>query len=1001
MKLLHWFPLNNTFEDKGANNNTELQIYKNKAINFTTIGKLGLAPTFTSTRDEALLIDNKINKTNINISLWFKINEINFNNSNGIICCRTAPFLGLLIVVYNKKIVIDPIVSSNNRWETNYIVKPNEWIHLSINFENNRVSYFINGIFQEQKNINLNINGLSNKIIIGQTSNTNDIPAAANILNGSIQDIRIYDEPLSVKQIRDLAKAEVINNNFKELQSDDEINVYGELAGFFSENITTLKDKNISLTINNHSFTNSFWIKLTDRTLKLFNKTVDIFNIGKKLNLSLRLNKLGDIIYGTHDEYITSNKALEPKKWYLITTKYDKDFNTIYLYINGELQHSLRLTKLLQVDDYILTLGHKELECYLSRYKLNAKLFADDEIQEEYTHVASVDDKNNIEASEFIEYQDNRIVTTPNSDVVYLRNLAKDKPPINTIRLYAANNYKEYKGYNKFDIRTLKAETKNGMELKVDNKYQTIRLDKGTTENTVFSVEPGHPIEIIPNKTRLVLTHVRNTYPFWRLKDSNFFIKPTETEDDMELIIKNFHISNSNYIDTITKTNQMYSTELIGIEIRKDVIFWGTIFKLMITDTTETEWEPFTDNKPAPRLNWEIPVQAFGEIEHFRLSINQTQNLVTPNTNKLEVLDNSYKLNLNNNGQEVSRITVKKGKTYKAYFKKLKESSSDYKSSISGYLNDSPFPSCGFYNFHSLALNKVYSKEFTPSVDGYLINMIFSEPPKDVTVEYQLWVTESSLETEFKMPSINKKDARLIDIGLDLQSIGEVKDYIYYNQSDKKWYVKKFIKKYQLTGNEDWQIETDSGINDNRRITFRNNSYIKDSRYFEDNQTVISNRLINRNEYDEIIEDQIKILNENSKGEIITTLKSTIANVNELKTFLKSNPTYIYYIQKESEDIEITNANLLSDLNSLWLNLSTLQEDTRLELSTNWDCYIERIKKPIALQVEYNQQNDNTNANQKITSTSQILANEFIETENTAKISSDNKYIIANEIIEY
>ena len=53
MKLLHWFPLNNTFEDKGANNNTELQIYKNKAINFTTIGKLGLAPTFTSTRDEA------------------------------------------------------------------------------------------------------------------------------------------------------------------------------------------------------------------------------------------------------------------------------------------------------------------------------------------------------------------------------------------------------------------------------------------------------------------------------------------------------------------------------------------------------------------------------------------------------------------------------------------------------------------------------------------------------------------------------------------------------------------------------------------------------------------------------------------------------------------------------------------------------------------------------------------------------------------------------------
>lgn len=999
MKLLHWFPLNNTFEDKGANNNTELQIYKNKPINFTTVGKLGLSPTFTGAPDEALLIDNKINKTNINISLWFKIN--NLTNIHTLLCSRNAVYQGLLILIYQNRFIFDCLTDKNLRWVPNYIPRPNEWTHLSINFENNRVSYFINGIFQEQKDINMTTSGLSNKLMIGQISGSIDTPSNNSILNGSIQDIRIYDEPLSVKQIRDLAKAEVINNNFKELQSDDETNVYGELAGFFNENTTELKDKNIQLTINNHSFTNSFWIKLTDRTLKIFNKSVDIFNIGKKLNLSLRLNKLGDIIYGTHDEYITSNKALEPKKWYLITTKYDRDYNTIYLYINGELQHSLRLTKLLQVDDYILTLGHKELECYLSRFKLNAKLFSDEEIQEEYTNVASVDNKNNIEASEFIEYQDNRIVTTPKSDVVYLKNLAKDRPPINTIRLYAANNYKEYKGYNKFDIRTLKPETKNGMVLKTEYEYQTLRLDNGTTEDTVFLIEPGHPIEITPNKTRMVLFNVRNTYPSWGLQDSKFFIKPTETKDDIELIIKEFAITNGDYIEAISKSNQTYSTDLIGIELRKNAIFWGTIFKLMITDTSNTEWEPFTNNKPAPRLNWEIPVQAFGEIEHFRLSINQTQNLVTPNTNKLEILTNSYKLNLINNGQEINRINVKKGKTYKIYFKKLKESSSDYKSSVSGYLNESPFPSCGFYNFHNLTLNQVYSKEFTPSVDGYLTNRIYTEPPKDVTIEYQLWVNESSLETEFKMPIINKKDARLIGIGLDLQSIGEVKDYIYYNQLDKKWYVKKFIKKYQLTGNEDWQIETDSGINDNRRITFRNNSYIKDSSYFEDNQTVISNRLINRNEYDEIIEDQIRIVNENGKGEIITTLKNTIANVNELKTFLKSNPTYIYYIQKEPKDIEITNTNLLSDLNSLWLNLSTLQEDTRLEISPNWDYYIERIKKPIALQVEYNQQNDNTNAKQKIIETSQILANEFIETENTAKISSDNKYIIANEIIEY
>ena len=85
----------------------------------------------------------------------------------------------------------------------------------------------------------------------------------------------------------------------------------------------------------------------------------------------------------------------------------------------------------------------------------------------------------------------------------------------------------------------------------------------------------------------------------------------------------------------------------------------------------------------------------------------------------------------------------------------------------------------------------------------------------------------------------------------------------------------------------------------------------------------------------------------------------------------------------------------------MWLRLSTLSDNTYIQLCSNRFGNLEELNASLSLQVEYNQQNDNTESNQKITSTSQILANEFIETENTAKISSDNKYIIANEIIEY
>ena len=973
MKLLHWFPLNNTFEDKGANNNTELQIYKNKPINFTTVGKLGLSPTFTGAPDEALLIDNKINKTNINISLWFKIN--NLTNIHTLLCSRKAVYQGLLILIYQNRLILDCLTDKNLRWVPNYVPRPNEWTHLSINFENNKVSYFINGVFQEQKDINMTTSGLSNKLMIGQISGTIDTPSNNSILNGSIQDIRIYDEPLSVKQIRDLAKAEVINNNFKELQSDDETNVYGELAGFFSETTTELKDKNIQLTINNHSFTNSFWIKLTDRTLKLFNKTVDIFNIGKKLNLSLRLNKLGDIIYGTHNEFITSNKVLEPKKWYLITTKYDRNYNTIYLYINGELQHSLRLTKLLQVDDYILTLGNKELECYLSRYKLNAKLFSDEEIQEEYTNVASVDNKNNIEASEFIEYQDNRIVTTPKSDVVYLKNLAKDRPPINTIRLYAANNYKEYKGYNKLDITKFNSETKNGITLNTNSEQQWMLLSGSANGLTEFLAQNHPKITITPGKSKMWIFYTKNSFSKVYNPTTQFFLKNPITNNKIPLIFKELYDTQDFSIKKDIEEATPFETNEIGITLNNQSKMWSFIYQAMITDSDEVTWEPYTGNKPAPRLNWEIPIQYFGLNKSLLLNVGNKENLLFKLSSQIKIENNQFKINTKAQGMTLFQVLVKNGKTYKIGIKKISQSSDDYVLGINAYLNGKEIPNVTVYNLYT--------------------NL------KESNVAFQFWVTEEENFKDFTLPLVQEAQIRLYNVNLDLQNIGSVKDYIYYNQKDKKWYVKKFTAKYQLTGNEDWQVETDSGINDNRRITFRNNSYVKNSRYFEDNQLVISNRIINRNEYDEIIEDQIKIINKNGNGEIITTLKDTINDVNALKKFLKENPTYIYYVQKEPVDIEITNPNILPDLNQMWLKLSTLSDNAYIQLCSDRFRNLEELNASLSLQIEYNQQNDNTESNQKITSVSQILANEFIETENTAKISADNKYIIANEIIEY
>lgn len=221
MALVAWYPLNGNLEDYSGNGN---HLSNNNTANITVnnSGKIGKCYNFTGTGYLSSAYAVKLSG-DITFCSWVYVDSTNAAHNQGIVnnfkhggsggyntsfCVRSTGVLRLDIADKNG--------NSHTAIESSGVIARNAWQHVAVTFNTltGRAKFYINGSFNSEKSFSSNLTPIvckPEKIMIGQWGWSY---ATAYNYKGRLNDVRIYNEALSLKEIKEISKAKILHYNF-------------------------------------------------------------------------------------------------------------------------------------------------------------------------------------------------------------------------------------------------------------------------------------------------------------------------------------------------------------------------------------------------------------------------------------------------------------------------------------------------------------------------------------------------------------------------------------------------------------------------------------------------------------------------------------------------------------------------------------------------------------------------------------------------------------------
>lgn len=221
MGLVAWYPLNGSLEDYSGNGNNLIG-----TVTINNSGKIGKTYDFS---DNYLTLKNPI-KTNVfSISVWVKYN--NNSTTQCIFCTRTIMGYGISLFNIGSTFRFD----AGGQWLVpNYEISPNKWTHLTFVKDNNIKKIYIDGELHSTTSCSP-IEYIFDKGTIGASQQS--LGGYGNYLKGNLNDLRFYDEALSIKEIKEIAKAKILHYNFNQFVEPTE-NLYRTKSQISSSVVT-------------------------------------------------------------------------------------------------------------------------------------------------------------------------------------------------------------------------------------------------------------------------------------------------------------------------------------------------------------------------------------------------------------------------------------------------------------------------------------------------------------------------------------------------------------------------------------------------------------------------------------------------------------------------------------------------------------------------------------------------------------------------------------------
>ena len=196
MALQIWLPLINNVENQGVSNIPII----NNGVTFVDNGKIGKCASFNN---NYFSLQNLSNFNTISVSFWMK--PANINQTGCLLNYRIGIGLDIAVFLIQGKVRFD----AGGQTVFNYTYTT-DWQHVTVTYDGNIKSLYINGILNQSVTINKAISCTATKGTVGASS-ANTISGSDNNYIGLLNDYRIYDHCLSPKEVKEISKGLVLH----------------------------------------------------------------------------------------------------------------------------------------------------------------------------------------------------------------------------------------------------------------------------------------------------------------------------------------------------------------------------------------------------------------------------------------------------------------------------------------------------------------------------------------------------------------------------------------------------------------------------------------------------------------------------------------------------------------------------------------------------------------------------------------------------------------------
>ena len=201
MSLKVWMPLDGNLTQQGASGAT----FTNNDATVSANGKIGKCYAFSGS-SQYLHANYNFYSPQYSVCAW--VYSTSASATQGLICDRMSAGNGFAVFLIGGKIRIDP-GGEAIIWTTNYTYPTDTWFHLGITYDGTKVSYYINGEFQQEYAYALDESFWGSITSIGASQSNGS--SYNNYLRGQLNDIRIYDHCLSAAEVHEISQGLVLH----------------------------------------------------------------------------------------------------------------------------------------------------------------------------------------------------------------------------------------------------------------------------------------------------------------------------------------------------------------------------------------------------------------------------------------------------------------------------------------------------------------------------------------------------------------------------------------------------------------------------------------------------------------------------------------------------------------------------------------------------------------------------------------------------------------------